>query len=241
MPPSSACTDGHPTELDLFFLKQRLRDRHAFADLPADEKWTLLFKYRVWHDPELGRHEDCRCSPNLRRCRCINPNCRKHFKPLCRGELFCCLDCFLNSNFDRIAVLIIRYGGNVKRVRGYLRKQRYRSTSNGKASREREYEKRNLDRDSAKGEGTAVETFIPPTSLDDAVAELFSRNERKCARIGCPKPVDERKVNGTKKSYCSEECREQTKRQRREFIASSKDEACPIAAYIRAIFAILYL
>lgn len=228
-----------PLELAVLFLKQRFRGHDTF--LPLAIEWEMMFKFRVWRDPELTRHEACRCPERLPACRC--PHCNKRFRPKCRGELFCCLDCFLKTDFDRIAVLILRFKGNIKKLRAYLRKLRYRCTEKGRESREREYKKRDANRilNDSLPVSNDVEIMLPVDfSLNDSIAVfLFGNNSSnpKCQRIGCPNHLAETSVNGVEKHNCSAECREQAKRQRRTVKTKSQ---CPIAEYIEAVITILY-
>ena len=180
----------------------------------------------------------------------MNPKCDKLFRPSCRGELFCCLDCFLNSDFDRIAGLIIHLAGDIERCREKLRKIRYRATDKGKESRQREYENRNKKRAAEKNEliqskNTAqVEIFNPPTiiPLEESIATLFTSGEhlgRQCRRVGCTARFFETTINGVEKHYCSEECRNREKEQRRKARSEKSEPSCPIAAYVKLILAIL--
>lgn len=221
-----------PAELAVYLLKQRLLGNNT--PLPLESEWLTLFKFRVWHDPETPRHEECRCPDRLPPCRCAR--CNNRFRPNCRGELFCCLDCFLKADFDRIAVLILRFKGNIKKLRAYIRKLRYRATEKGINSREREYDKRNAKRDS----NNEVEIFKPPVdlSLGDSIAAFLFENDRthrQCQRIGCSNLLSEDKINGIQQRYCSSECREREKSQRRNSRSTKTESPCPIAEYIEAI------
>lgn len=234
--------------------------RQAFLDLlnssekvDSDLLRERLGDYRIWHDPEAGRSPLCRCKGKSRMVKCLNPNCRCKFRPQCKAELFCSLECYLACNFLDYMKLLIFYDGDAAKVRKNISQKLYKASELGLLSQERTNAQRRKTRAAKTLAAQSGETSEPPKKTGRAVAKVTLEvidealrgflgkprdpqackdYVRECCQPGCSNGLKEDVVNGFEKRFCDGKCRGIMRTLRRRLRSALLSDGCPVVEFL---------